>query len=186
MKRKIIIITDGDKIAKKAAEEAAKNVSGRCISISGGNPSEITGNEAIKLIKCAKNDPVIVMVDDRGDIGRGKGEKIIQDIIKDHEVEVMGIVAVASNSKGSGIKVDYSIDKYGEKVQYAVDKYGNCKNNKVLIGDTVNTINPKDIPVIIGIGDPGKMDGCDDLNKGCPILTKAVKLIIDTYKNRTL
>lgn len=186
MKRKIIIITDGDKIAQKAAEEAARNVNGRCISISSGNPSKITGDEAVKLIMCAKNDPVLIMVDDRGNTGRGKGEKIIQDIIRSSNVKVMGVVAVASNSKGSGIKVNYSIDKYGNKIEYAVDKYGNCKRNNVLIGDTVNTINPKDIPVIIGIGDPGKMDGCDDLNKGCPILTKAVKLIIDTYKNNML
>lgn len=186
MKRKIIIITDGDKIAKKAAEEASRNVNGRCISISCGNPSKITGDEAIKLIKCAKNDPVIIMVDDRGNIGRGKGEKIIQDIIKNSKIEIMGIVAVASNSKGSGVKVNYSIDKHGNKVEYAVDKYGNCKEDRVLIGDTVNTINPKDVPVIIGIGDPGKMDGCDDLDKGCPILTKAVKLIIDTYENNIL
>ncbi|URZ07185.1 stage V sporulation protein AE [Clostridium felsineum] len=182
MKHKIIILTDGDKIAKKAAERVAKNINGRCISISSGNPSKINGEEVIKLIKCAKEDPTIIMVDDRGDIGRGNGEKIIQTIIKSQEVILMGIVAVASNSAGSGIRVDYSIDKWGNIIKHAVDKYGNEKDNRIIIGDTINTINPNDVPVIIGIGDPGKMDGNDDLSKGCPILTAAVKLIINSYE----
>ncbi|AAK80258.1 stage V sporulation protein AE [Clostridium acetobutylicum] len=186
MKYRVIIITDGDKIAKKAAEKAAGNINGRCISISSGNPSKITGDEVLRLIKCAKKDPVIVMVDDKGDIGRGKGEEIVQYIVKSQEIKVIGMIAVASNTLGSGIKVDYSIDKCGNKIECAVDKYGNARHNKVIIGDTVNTINPNQIPVIIGIGDPGKMDGCDDFNKGCPILTNAIKLLINVYNERSV
>jgi stage V sporulation protein AE len=33
--------------------------------------------------------------------------------------------------------------------------------------------------VIVGIGDPGKMNGRDCIDKGAPIITKALKEIIE-------
>lgn len=180
LKRKVIIVTDGDRMARKAVEIAAKNIHGRCISMSSGNPTSLSGSDIIRLIKIAKNDPVIVMVDDRGNTGKGKGEKAMEYIIKSNEVEVMGIIAVASNTSGGrGVEVNLSIDKFGDLANCAVDKYGNKLNNKILRGDTVNTINNYSRLFTVGIGDPGKMDDLDGIEIGAPIITRAMEKIIE-------
>lgn len=182
MKRRVIIVTDGDEIAKKAVEEAARNIGGRCISLSAGNPTVLSGGKIVELIKMANYDPVVVMVDDRGDIGMGYGEKAMYTIVKDEEIKVIGVIAVASNtSKARGVMVDCSIDKYGNLVNKAVDKYGNKKNNRVLKGDTVNMLSYLDVPYIVGIGDIGKMDGKDNITIGAPIITKAMEEILKNY-----
>lgn len=182
LKRKVIIVTDGDRMARKAVEIAAKNIHGRCISMSSGNPTSLSGSDIIRLIKIAKNDPVIVMVDDRGNTGKGKGEKAMEYIIKSNEVEVMGIIAVASNTSGGrGVEVNLSIDKFGDLANCAVDKYGNKLNNKILRGDTVNTINNYSRLFAVGIGDPGKMDDLDSIEIGAPIVTRAMEKIIEEY-----
>lgn len=184
MKRKVIIVTDGDKIAQRAVEAASTTVGGRCISLSAGNPTTLSGSEIIKLIKSAKHDPVVVMVDDKGDNGIGNGEKVMQEIINNNEMELMGIVAVASNTPNArGVKVDCSIDKCGNLISKAVDKCGNEKLDKIIKGDTVNMLADIDIPFVIGIGDPGKMDGNDDIEIGAPIVTKAIESVIQHYKN---
>src|SRR6056297_1712330 len=104
-KRKIILVTDGDRCARKTLEKAVLNIGGRCISRSGGNPTPIGSAEIVSLIKEAKNDPVVVMVDDRGHIGMGNGEQAMYEIVNHPEIEVLGIVAVASNTKGvRGVK----------------------------------------------------------------------------------
>jgi stage V sporulation protein AE len=185
MKRRIIIVTDGDKIAERAVETAAKNIDGRCISLSGGNPTELEGSEIVKLIKDAKYDPVVVMVDDRGDNGIGNGEKAMEVIINNENIELMGIVAVASNTPNArGVKVDCSIDKFGNITKKAVDKYGNEKDNKILKGDTVNTLSEANVPFVVGLGDPGKMDGNDNIEIGAPIITRAMEEIIKNYEER--
>lgn len=182
LRRRVIIVTDGDKIAQRAIEEATRNIGGRCISASAGNPTSISGAQIIKLIKTAKYDPVVVMVDDKGDNGMGFGEKAMYEIINSQEIELMGIVAVASNTpKARGVKVDCSIDKDGNVLNKAVDKYGNKKNNRILKGDTVNILSGADIRYIVGIGDPGKMDGSDNIYIGAPIITKAMEEIIKNY-----
>lgn len=184
-KRKVILVTDGDYIAVKAVEEAARNVGGRCISMSGGNPTILAGYEIVNLIKSAKNDPVIVMIDDRGDTGEGSGERAADYIINDPEIDIIGVIAVASNTKDvEGVKVDFSIDKNGKIVNSAVDKYGNDKKNKIVKGDTVDILNKNDVPVIVGIGDPGKMDGCDSIYYGAPILTAAIEHIIKMHNTK--
>lgn len=185
LKKKVIIVTDGDRIAKKAVEIAAKNIQGRCISMSAGNPTNLKGCDIINLINIAKYDPVVVMVDDRGNTGKGKGEKAMECIIHSNEVEVMGIVAVASNTNGGkGVSVDLSIDKFGNINSCAVDKNGNRINNKILKGDTVNSIDSYPNLFVVGIGDPGKMDDLDSIEIGSPIVTKALKEIIKKHKNR--
>lgn len=182
VKRRIIIVTDGDKIAQKAIESATKTIGGRCISMSAGNPTELTGKEIVDLIQTAKYDPVVVMVDDRGDNGMGKGEMAMNDIINDKNVELMGIIAVASNTPNAkGVRVDCSIDKYGNIIKKAVDKYGDVKETKIIKGDTVNMLSETDVPYVVGIGDPGKMDGNDDVKIGAPIITKALEEIICNY-----
>lgn len=178
-KRKVILVTDGDSCARKTLEKAASNIGGRCISRSGGNPTPITSPEIVKLIKEAKNDPVVVMLDDKGHIGMGKGEQAMIEIINHPEIEVLGIVAVASNTAGvRGVKVDYSIDNNGDVVKAPVDKHGNVSDKKVLYGDTVDIINNLKVPIVIGVGDIGKMEGKDVVEIGAPIITKALKEIV--------
>jgi hypothetical protein len=178
-KHRVIIVTDGDYVAKTAVEEAAANIGGRCISRSAGNPTPLSGSEIVGLIKKAKYDPVVVMTDDRGHTGTGSGEEAMDFLINDPEIEVLGVVAVASNTKNvSGVKVDCSVDKKGNIIETAVDKYGNKKGTKKIIGDTVDVLNNSNVPIIIGIGDPGKMDGCDSTEIGAPIITRAMEEII--------
>ncbi|AJA47797.1 stage V sporulation protein AE [Clostridium pasteurianum DSM 525 = ATCC 6013] len=184
LKKKVIIVTDGDRIAKKAVEKAAKNIHGRCISMSAGNPTNLKGSDIIRLINIAKYDPVVIMVDDRGNTGKGKGEKAMEYIIHSGEVEVMGIVAVASNTNGGkGVRVDISIDKFGNIYSCAVDKNGNKINNKILKGDTVNSLNSYPDLFVVGIGDPGKMDDLDSISIGSPVVTRALQEIIKKYRN---
>jgi stage V sporulation protein AE len=179
MKRKVILVTDGDSCAQKAVETAARNIGGRCISRSAGNPTELTGEEIVELVKTAKYDPVVVMVDDRGNTHRGLGEVAMDYIVKSEDIDVLGVIAVASNTHGvKGIKVDYSIDRDGNIVRSGVDKLGNPKNNKIIKGDTVDILNDLEAPIVIGIGDPGKMDGFDNVEIGAPIVTKAMEEIM--------
>lgn len=183
-KRKIILVTDGDICAKETLEKAASNIGGRCISQSGGNPTPLNSSEIVELIKQAKNDPVIVMVDDRGDTGMGKGELAMVGIINHPDIEVLGIVAVASNTEGvRGVKVDYSIDNEGNIVYAPVDKHGNVSLGKILYGDTVDSIDDCNVPLVVGLGDIGKMEGNDMKEIGAPIITKALEKIINS-KNK--
>ncbi|KPU45341.1 hypothetical protein OXPF_10360 [Oxobacter pfennigii] len=178
-KRKVIIVTDGDNIAREAVEEAAKNIGGRCISKTAGNPTPISGKEIVEHIKKTPYDPVILMVDDKGHQGMGFGEEAMNYIINHPDIFVMGVVAVASNTNHiRGIKVGHSIDKKGKLVKGAVDKFGKKKRDKIIKGDTVDILNDIKVPVVLGIGDPGKMDGYDSILIGSPILTKAMLEII--------
>nr|WP_198010671.1 stage V sporulation protein AE [Thermobrachium celere] len=179
LKKRVIIVTDGDSVAQKAVEAAAKNIGGRCISRSAGNPTPITGREIVEYVKQAKYDPVVVMVDDRGNTHKGDGEEAMEYILNCGEVDVIGVIAVASNTNGvKGIKVDYSIDKNGNVIQKGVDKSGTPKSDKIVKGDTVDVLNEKRAPIIIGVGDIGKMDGFDNVEIGAPIITKAMEEII--------
>lgn len=184
-KRKIIIVTDGDTFAQKAVETAASNIGGRCISRSAGNPTPIMGSEIIDLIKSAKHDPVVVMVDDRGHQATGKGERALFEIVNHPDIEVIGVVAVASNTEFvNGVEIDFSITNDGRIVNHAVDKEGLDTREKILYGDTVDIIRDCNVPIIIGIGDPGKMLGKDDVEIGAPIITKALEEIITRSGNK--
>ncbi|NLK00117.1 MAG: stage V sporulation protein AE, partial [Clostridia bacterium] len=126
------------------------------------------------------HDPVFVMVDDKGTSKKGRGEKALGYIAKHPEIEVLGVVAVASNTEGAkGALVDLSITKGREAVDSPVDKYGNpIPYGEYLVGDTVDVIEGLNIPIVVGIGDIGKMDGADDLSKRAPITTEAVREIL--------
>lgn len=187
MKKRVILVTDGDMCAKLAVETAAKNIGGRCISKSAGNPTVLTGEEIVDCINDAKNDPVVVMVDDRGNTHKGYGEEAMEYMLKSSEIDIIGVIAVASNTNEvMGIKVDYSIDRNGDLVYKAVDKYGLEKKDKIIKGDTVDILNYIKPPVVIGIGDIGKMDGFDNAVIGAPVLTKAMEKIISISKRRDL
>lgn len=179
-KRKIILVTDGDSVAQRAVERAVRNIGGRCISRSGGNPTPLCGNEIVELIKTAKYDPVVVMVDDKGSSRTGNGEWALYEIVNHPDIEVLGIIAVASNTPNvEGIEVDFSITCDGKIIRGAVDKEGLPREGKVLYGDTVDIIGKCEVPLVIGIGDIGKMDGRDDCEIGAPIITKAMDEILN-------
>lgn len=50
-RRHVILITDGDDFARKTVELVAQEIGGRCLSLSHGNPSILTGQQIVKLIK---------------------------------------------------------------------------------------------------------------------------------------
>ncbi|QZY57448.1 stage V sporulation protein AE [Crassaminicella profunda] len=179
MKRKVILVTDGDRVAQRAVQRAVTNIGGRCISRSGGNPTPVSGSEIVELIKTAKYDPVVVMVDDKGSPATAEGERALYEIANHPDIEILGVVAVASNTPGvEGIKVDFSISCNGKIVKSSVDKQGLPKKENILYGDTVDIINQCNVPLVIGIGDIGKMDGKDDCEIGAPIITKAMEEIL--------
>lgn len=185
-RKKVIIITDGDRVAGRTIKIAAKNVGARVISLTTGNPTPITGQKVVELIKKAPTDPVIIMVDDKGTCGFGKGEQVLEYVVKHPDIDVIGAVAVASNTSGTeGIRVDESVTRDSAIVKEPVDKLGNPekKGNKFLEGDTVDILNQLDVPVIIGTGDTGKMDFADDCDRGAPITTKALMEIINRSEN---
>lgn len=180
-KRKAILITDGDDYARKAVELVAKEVGGRCISMSHGNPSVLTGPEIVKLIKKTPYDPVLVMFDDSGFVGEGMGEKALKYVAKHEDIEVLGVIAVASKTRQEEwTRVDFSIDQNGELTPYGVDKYG-IQEMEIgrMNGDTVYSLDELDFPIIIGVGDIGKMGKKDHIDVGSPITKKAVEVILE-------
>lgn len=183
--KKIIIITDGDNVAKRSVEYCAREIGGRCISLSAGNPSNIDSDTLISYIKEAPLEPVLVMVDDKGVRGYGKGEENLIHLLINKEIDILGIIAVASNTfSGSPIEVDVSVTKNLKITDKAVDKYGNEQKNKNFYGDTINAINQFKVrPIIVGIGDVGKMHGKDDISLGSPVLMKALNYILCRDKN---
>jgi hypothetical protein len=184
IKHKVILVTDGDMVAKGAIEKATTNIGGRCISASAGNPTILTGREILDKINEAEHDPVVVMVDDRGWKGEGPGEMAMDTILQDKNVDVLGIIAVSSNGKDcNGLNVTCSVTKEGKIIENAVDKYGNNMHNDNICGDTLSILrNKKDI-LIVGMGDPGKMDYNDEITKGAPITTMALKEILKRSGN---
>ncbi len=180
-KKRIIFITDGDETAQKAVEEASNNLGLRVISKSGGNPTPCSGNKLLKMVAECPSDPIVVMSDDEGNCGCGDGETAMRQVLKSEEVDVLGIVAVASNSKQvRGVKPDCSITRDGQLINRPVDKDGvdEGHHHVLLEGDTVDIINEfNDIP-LVGIGDIGKMSGKDSCEIGAPITTKALEEVL--------
>jgi stage V sporulation protein AE len=180
-RRRVILITDGDEYAKKAVEHVAHEIGGRCISMSQGNPSILTGQELVRLIKKAPYEPILVMFDDSGIVGEGAGEDALKYVAKHKEIEVLGIIAVAAKSRHEEwTKIDICIDREGELTPFGVDKNGIQELEIGRInGDTVYCLDELDIPIIVGIGDIGKMAKRDSYKVGSPITKKAVELILE-------
>ena len=180
-RRKVIIVTDGDRCAGRTVKVAATNVGARFISLTTGNPTPISGQEVVKLIKQTPHDPVVIMVDDTGKRGFGIGEQVLKYVTEHPDIEVIGAVAVASNTTSTeGVRVDESVTREGKVVQGPVNKLGSPEKagHKFLEGDTVDILSQLKIPVIIGTGDTGKMDFADDYCKGAPVTTRALREII--------
>lgn len=179
-KRKVILVTDGDRVAKEAVEKAAANIGGRCISASAGNPTFLSGIEIEERILEAEHDPVVVMVDDRGAVGMGSGEAAMAYLLDSRRIDVLGVLAVSSNGKDcNGINIDCSVTKTGEVIRYAVDKFGDNTYSDRICGDTLSILRSRHDLFIVGIGDPGKMDYQDEVSKGAPITTKALKVVLE-------
>jgi stage V sporulation protein AE len=181
-KRKIVVLTDGDRVARKVVEKVARNVGGRAISLSAGNPTLATGEEIAAAVKETPYDPVLVMVDDCGRRGKGRGEQVLEFLAKDPGIEILGVVAVASNTtKVEGVPVDASVSRAGEVVEVPVDKdgYPEPSGHRKVEGDTVDVINRLQIPIVIGVGDLGKMKDADLVEKGARITTEAVREILE-------
>ncbi|WP_257347813.1 stage V sporulation protein AE [Pseudalkalibacillus decolorationis] len=180
-KKRVIIITDGDLYALKAVEYVAKEIGARCISMSWGNPSRLTGDDLTSMILSTPYDPVLVMFDDCGYCGEGAGEQAMRIVSGHPEVEVLGAIAVASKTHlAEWTRVDVSIDRFGELSEYGVDK-GGLPDMEIgrIDGDTVYSLDELNIPIIIGVGDIGKMAGRDTVEKGAPITKQAVELILE-------
>lgn len=185
-KRQVILVTDGDTVAQQAVEVATRNIGGRCISASAGNPTLLKGDKIVELVKQAPHNPVVVMVDDRGQKGIGAGEEAMRVILDDSTISVLGVVAVSSNGKDcNGVPVSCSITKEGTVIEGAVDKYGNNIGQKTICGDTLSILSRERNLVIVGIGDPGKMDFEDEALKGAPITTKALQEVIRRSRGMT-
>lgn len=177
----VIVVTDGDMVAKKTVETAAHNIGARCISASAGNPTVLNGEDLVELIKKAAHDPVVVMLDDKGYHGQGRGESALAYIAGHPDIKILGALAVASNTvETEGAHVDISVDCNGNLIDGPVDKLGRVNNFKeqTINGDTVEVLDDLKLPVVIGIGDVGKMDGADDYAFGAPLTTKALREIL--------
>ncbi|WP_078596990.1 stage V sporulation protein AE [Evansella clarkii] len=180
-RKRVIIITDGDATARDAAAKAAENLNCSFVKESSGNPSTHTAEELLKLILKAEKEPVLVLCDDCGWIDEGKGERVLMSLGKSPQIKILGAVAVASHSDSSEwTKVSVSIDKYGNLTEYGVDKEGirDIEPGRIR-GDTVSVLDQLKLPCIVGIGDPGKMGGYDSVERGAPVTTMAVELIIE-------
>lgn len=175
------MVTDGDEYAQRTVEYMAKEFGGRCISASQSNPTVLSGITLVDLILQTPYDPVFVMFDDSGFIGEGPGETAMKYVAGHPQIEVLGVLAVASNThRNEWARVDVSIDRAGRLTEYGVDKDGLADVEIGRInGDTVYCLDELDVPVIVGIGDIGKMYGNDDVKKGSPITRKAVELILE-------
>jgi stage V sporulation protein AE len=177
---RVILITDGDKVARRAMEYASGRLGLRCISASAGNPTPMTGPELVDLVKQAAYDPVLVMVDDKGNPGCGPGEEALAYICTHPEIQVLGAIAVASNTRRArGTLVDVSITRDGRVINFPVNKNGLPEVHRPFLqGDTVDVLRELNLPVVVGIGDPGKMDGADCLEHGCEVTTKAIMEVL--------
>lgn len=177
MTGKVIIITDGDVIASQTVEKVSRRLGCRFISRSAGNPTPLSGPVLVELIKKAPQQPVIVLLDDRGNHNIGQGEEALLYLAGHPDIELLGVVAVASDIEGvQGTPVDLSVTQHGHVHQGVVNKNGKTIPGKYLQGDTVSVLPELNIPLIVGTGDTGKMAGHDAKGK---VTLKAVELILD-------
>lgn len=189
--RRVVVVTDADCTALEAIEIAAANVGARCISLTGcRNPNDArwTPEEVEELILSTPRDPVVVLVDDEGRQGEGWGEQILRHLSGSKRVKVIGVVAVASNmDQGSPVHVDVSVTASAQVVENAVDKKGTpTPGSSSLQGDTVENIEELRPPIVVGLGDPGKMDWADDARIGAPITTKALQIALGKLATTSL
>ncbi len=179
--KEIIIITDGDHYARKAMEYISKKLGGTALIALADNPSKITPVQMIEHIKQAKTKLVYVLIDDAGFSGVGAGESILQAIAEDDDLVIIGAVAVAAHTRNKEwTRITFAVDQDGNVINDGVNKEGiPTYEHGRINGDTVYLLDQLAIPIVVGVGDIGKMNRRDDLSKGCPITTKAIELILE-------
>ncbi|MGI6412433.1 MAG: stage V sporulation protein AE [Syntrophomonadaceae bacterium] len=182
-KRRVIIVTDGDSTAQEAVEIAAHDLNLYMLKLSGKPPSALSEDTVLQLILQAPYEPVVVMVDDNGQKGRGPGENLIEYLINhDDCLNIIGVVAIASNTPVErGIKVDFSVNAKGQVVNAPVDKDGieEPPKHKLLEGDTVEILKNHPQLLVIGCGDPGKMNYRDTVSYGAFVTSRCFQEILE-------
>lgn len=181
---RVIIVTDGDKSAQRAVETASLRLGLYPLMITGGNPTRISAAEALEHIIKAPYDPVVVMADDKGKIGMGPGEYLMEALIKDPRLLVMGIVAVASDTKVRGVVVDKAVTAGRRIIEEPVNKHGNREKSghHRLEGDTVEILSRHPELFIVGCGDLGKMNGKDSAEHGAAVTAQCFREIMNHYQ----
>lgn len=175
----MIAVTDGDAVACAAVETAARELGLRTISASAGNPTRLTGERIAELCQTTPHDPVVVMVDDRGANGMGAGERALAVLLAHPRIEVLGVIAVASNTRAAGsARVHASVTAAGEVVPAGVGKDGHRLSAERVRGDTVDALDALRAPLVIGLGDLGKMGGADLPGAGAPVTRRAIAEIL--------
>lgn len=178
-RKRVIVVTDGDHVAMRALRMAARRTGCHLIAQTEGNPTPLSGVEMVNYIREAPSDPVVVMLDDNGNGQISKGEEALSVLLHHPDIEVLAVLAVASNTSSvSGVAIDFSVNYLGKKVETAVDKDGVPINSYLVSGDTVDILRHIDPPLVIGIGDIGKMNGHDAPERGAPVTTAAFEWII--------
>lgn len=179
--KKVIIITDGDEYARKTLDYLVNQLGGTCLSYLSDNPTKALPEEVIQAVHDAKKEPVYVLIDDAGTQGIGSGERILLALNEDPEVEIIGAIAVAAHTKNmEWSRFTLAIDHNGELIPNGVDKQGvRLPEIGRINGDTIYALDQIDLPIVIAIGDIGKMHGRDDLKKGSPITRKAIEIILE-------
>jgi stage V sporulation protein AE len=180
-RKQVIIVTDGDKTAKQAVKQAGEKLDLEVMVDSGGNPTPCSGAKLIDEINESDSSLAVVMVDDNGDLELGKGEQVLETLLDTPQLEVLGVLAVASEAKeAEGISPDLCVNRMGEIIDGPVNKQGEAEpgSHQILEGDTVDILNDFSNLLIVGIGDIGKMEGQDNPEKGAPITTQAIKVIL--------
>lgn len=177
---RLIIVTDGDSSAQEAVQAASSRLGLYPLMITGGNPTHITGEKALDYILTTPYDPVVIMVDDKGKKGMGPGEHLLDIILKDTRVNVLGVVAVASDTRVRGVAVDQSVTCDLRIVNAPVDKHGYIEKegHHRLEGDTVEILRHHPELFIVGCGDLGKMDGRDSIEHGARITEQCFRQIL--------
>ncbi|QQK75960.1 stage V sporulation protein AE [Salicibibacter cibarius] len=181
MTKRIIYVTDGDAAAAKAVAAATKTIGIGCLTFSGGNPTNCTYEELLKRIMKTKDEITVLLFDDAGQPYEGRGETLMVRLASEEGINVIGALAVASTERsGDWTSVDVSVDRYGKLSEQGVDKEGfrDIEENRIH-GDTVYCLDQLSIPVIVGIGDLGKMGGRDDPKRDAPVTETALRVIIE-------
>jgi stage V sporulation protein AE len=175
----VIVVTDGDATAWRAVAEAAHDLDLYPLRQSQGNPTPLTGEALVDAIVATGRSPVVVLADDKGDAGRGPGEAALDYLLRSARVRVLGVVAVASHTRPvAGVRPDVSVTADGRLIGGAVDKTGHPTGSP-LRGDTVDVLNGEAGDVlVVGLGDPGKMDGRDRAEAGAPATRAALARIL--------
>jgi stage V sporulation protein AE len=180
-KKKIIIITDGDQWARQTIETAGERLGLTTVTATAGNPTPLPTAAVRKEIMAAKGEPVLVMVDDGGEPKKGHGERLLENLLRDEHFAVLGVIAVAADTKPvRGVRVSYSITREGKIHRGSVDKDGRPEpeGQKRVEGDTVDVLNGFRLPLVVGIGDIGKMSPADRADAGARITTQALEEIL--------